>query len=214
MAASSAGGDKAATPQGAIVAVTPLMVETATATLASSAVSSASKQQLEQVSWKAGGRAPFACVQLLVTTARDAGRNVYLHELMQGSRIVVVPPAKAEPNPELLARRKKLQAAVEEQAYQRRYGRMDGPKGMRSKYVAPLDVQEGRKIFALVTQLLITMAACFAAGWYSVGMALSDDPALMALGGVAFMVTAVAAELYFLMKTSLLTPNVAPEKDR
>jgi hypothetical protein len=72
-----------------------------------------------------------------------------------------------------------FQAAVAEKDYQRRYGRMDGSKSMRTNYVAPLDVQEGKKVFALVVQLLITMAACFAFGWYAVGSILVDEPAMV-----------------------------------
>lgn len=125
-----------------------------------------------------------------------------------------------------------VQAAMDEKDYQRKYGRFDAPRGKSAQFVAPLDVQEGRKVFALVLQLLLTMATCFAAGWYFVGHFLVDDAAMvstsghahsdatltgwsmlqMALGGVAFMVTAIGAELYFLMKTSILKPKLLSEE--
>eukprot|EP00037_Helgoeca_nana_P005812 m.54205 g.54205 ORF g.54205 m.54205 type:complete len:237 (+) comp16753_c0_seq1:194-904(+) len=203
--AESPGGAPA---QGTEVAVTKRMADAAVGALSSGSLPSASKHRLEQVDWAVGGRAPFSAVKLLVAAARVTGSKVYLHEMMQGSHIVVDAPFVPEPTPAMLERRKMLQAAVAEKDYQRRYGRMDGSKSMRTNYVAPLDVQEGKKVFALVVQLLITMAACFAFGWYAVGSILVDEPAMMALGGVVCMIAAVGAELYFLMKTSILSPKL------
>eukprot|EP00035_Acanthoeca_spectabilis_P039143 m.59423 g.59423 ORF g.59423 m.59423 type:complete len:229 (+) comp9464_c0_seq2:206-892(+) len=205
----SPGGEPASGPE---VAVTERMASEATNALKSGTLPSASKHRLEQVNWVAGERAPFSAVKLLVAAARATGSTVYLHELMTGSRIVVDSPAARTSNPEMVARRKKLQAAMDEKDYQRKYGRFDAPRGKSAQFVAPLDVQEGRKVFALVIQLLLTMATCFAAGWYFVGHFLVDDAAMMALGGVAFMVTAIGAELYFLMKTSILKPKLLSEE--
>lgn len=69
----------------------------------------------------------------LVTALRGVGDEIRLHEVMEGSEVVVDPPEAPAPNPELVARRQKLQMMMDEKDYQRRTRRFEGRKGVRDK---------------------------------------------------------------------------------
>jgi hypothetical protein len=77
--------------------------------------------------------------------------------------VVKAAPIIAPAHPDLLRRRKRLLALEEERKYQRMARAVEGKKKQGE---APLNAKSGRRVFSLVLNLLVTMAACFAFGWY------------------------------------------------
>eukprot|EP00041_Stephanoeca_diplocostata_P010052 m.159328 g.159328 ORF g.159328 m.159328 type:complete len:231 (-) comp17999_c0_seq1:1767-2459(-) len=138
-------------------------------------------------------------------------KSLYLHEVLNGNEIVVQAPKKSEPHPELVERRKKLQMMADEMEYQRSVKHLDGKKRFGHEG-APLDIQDGKRVFSLVVSLLLTMGACFLFGWVAVGSTTSNV-VMKTLSGVICMVVAVGAELYFLMRSSILTHKVKTHVD-
>jgi len=128
-------------------------------------------------------------------------KRVYIHELLQGESIVKESRKQPEPHPDLLIRRAKLKVLAQEYEYKQLTKRVENA-GKKFQLREPLDVKDTKRIFSLVLNLLVTMGACFAFGFFAT-IHVAPDLGMRVLAGVVCMIAAVGAELYFLIKTSI-----------
>ncbi|KAL4224025.1 hypothetical protein ACF0H5_017482 [Mactra antiquata] len=146
---------------------------------------------------------PFRLVKQIHDVISESGdKKIYLHEMLDGSDLVL-PEYKAPPrNPELEARCKKLRAQLEDKQYKAMVKNVD--RSQKDYYSGPgQDVKEMNRQLISVLNFVITVGAAFAFGYKGTEYSLSGVPNLfvwqlgigLLLGTVVFF-----ADLYFLVR--------------
>ncbi|KAK7088105.1 transmembrane protein 199-like [Littorina saxatilis] len=158
--------------------------------------------QLKQFSaGKEGSSVPFHIVRRVFKTLKDAGQDVYLHEMISGSELVLPGVTFPPRDPELEVRIKKLKVAEEEREYRRMTKNVD--LSVKHEITFQEDVKSLNRQIIGVLNFLVTVVAAFAFGYKGVEVATGQKmfplqlTTGLILGGIVFF-----ADLYFLVKFS------------
>ncbi|KAL8564403.1 hypothetical protein ACOMHN_057425 [Nucella lapillus] len=161
-----------------------------------------SKTELEQYAkTKEGSPVPFHLVRHVCQTLRNEGQDIYLHEMLSGSS-VVLPGVKFPPrDPGLDARVEKLKRAEEEREYRRMTKNVDPAVKQEVRFQE--DVKSLNRQIIAVVNFLVTVGGAFAFGFKGVEVAFGTKMfTLQLVTGLIFATIVFFADLYFLLKYS------------
>uniref|UniRef100_UPI00358E6CAA transmembrane protein 199 n=1 Tax=Myxine glutinosa TaxID=7769 RepID=UPI00358E6CAA len=147
---------------------------------------------------------PFSEVRRTFSAMRSRGEQVYLHELLTGSEIVLdAPPPPPPPDPSLQARLEKLRARQAAKEYRSMTRNVDcralqkrGLFGELSQEAAPF-----RVVLLTSVNFLISVAATFACT-FLISNYLFTTPTIPLIIGIVSATLVGLAELYGLAKIS------------
>eukprot|EP00210_Caulerpa_lentillifera_P009024 g8613.t1 len=147
---------------------------------------------------------PFDLLQSLCPLIRDGGEaGPWIHEVCQGSKLILNPPPERKRSPELLNRLKQLQHQVDEVAYQKMVQSVSlGDNEDRSFNLLPtLRLQLSFGAHVLLTMFVFYLLGSYATHYFS------DKPGFRALGGAAGLTFGLILETTLFMIRSVPLKN-------
>ncbi|KAL8198932.1 UNVERIFIED_CONTAM: hypothetical protein K2H54_029968 [Gekko kuhli] len=150
----------------------------------------------------AGSGLPFTLVRRLHQALRDAGSQVYLHELLEGSE-VFLPEVKRPPrNPELVARLETLKAKLANEEYKRMTRNVNSQELNRYGTLADLgrQVRSTKAVVITIFNFLVTVGATFACTYLG-SQYIFTEMAPRVLSAVIMASVVGLAELYVIVRT-------------
>lgn len=158
----------------------------------------------ELKSYESEEKIPFRLVKLLHDAlARTGDTDYYLHELMEGSDLVLPENIPEPRNAELEARCQKLRAQMENRQYKDMVKNVD--RSQHDYFTAGKDVKEMNRQLVSVFNFLITVGGAFAFGYKATEYTFtgySNVFGLQLIAGLTFATVVFFADLYFLLKES------------
>ncbi|XP_054857818.1 transmembrane protein 199 [Eublepharis macularius] len=158
------------------------------------------RAELEAASAERG--LPFALVRRLHRALREAGSQVYLHELLEGSEVLLPEVKKAPRNPELVARLKTLKAKLANEEYKRMTRNVNSQELNRYGTLADIgrQVRSTKVLVVTIFNFLITMGAAFACTYLG-SQYIFAEMAARVLSAVIVASVVGLAELYVMVRT-------------
>jgi len=131
----------------------------------------------------------------------DAEFNVYLHELLSGSRLVLPKNEIKERNPELEARCVRLRLEQEARMYNAMTKNVDSSRTKLPEDTISYQIKQINRQLIAVAQFIFSIAAGFAFGFIGVELMIGDlDFGFRLLLGILCALIIALAEIYFLAK--------------
>ncbi|XP_077167223.1 vacuolar ATPase assembly protein VMA12 [Paroedura picta] len=145
---------------------------------------------------------PFALVRRLHQALRDAGSQVYLHELLEGSEIFLPEVKKPPRNPELVARLETIKAQLANEEYKRMTKNVNSQELNRYGTLADLgrQVRSSKTVVITVFNFLVTVGATFACTYLG-SQYIFTEMAARVLSAVIVASVVGLAELYIMVRT-------------
>lgn len=124
-------------------------------------------------------------------------KRISLHDILNGTEIILPCYEPPKRNPELVARLEKIKARLAHQEYNRMVQNLN-PSSQMSQFNKPgLEVKEAYKQIALVLNMALTVGCCFAFGYFAAYYSsLATDMCILTGAALAFVV--FIAEIYFI----------------
>lgn len=128
-------------------------------------------------------------------------KKVYLHELLEGSELLLPPNAQIPRNPELEKRCQKLRIEQENERYRNMTKNVDSSRKRLPEDTLSYQMKEMNKQLIAIFQFIVSVAAGFAFGFIGVEVLVGPlDFGFKLLLGIIFALIIALAELYFLAK--------------
>ncbi|XP_060115218.1 transmembrane protein 199 [Heteronotia binoei] len=150
----------------------------------------------------AGPGLPFDLVRRLHQALRDAGSQVYLHELLEGSELFLPEVKKPPRNPELVARLETLKAKLANEEYKRMTRNVNNQELNRYGTLADLgrQVRSTKAVVITIFNFLVTVGATFACTYLG-SQYIFTEMAARVLSAVIVASVVGLAELYVMVRT-------------
>nr|XP_056721291.1 transmembrane protein 199 [Euleptes europaea] len=157
-------------------------------------------EELEAASVDSG--LSFALVRRLHRALRDAGSQVYLHELLEGSEVLLPEVKKPPRNPELVARLETLKAKLANEEYKRMTRNVNSQELNRYGTLADLgrQIRSTKAVFVTIFNFLVTVGATFACTYLG-SQYIFAEMAARVLSAVIVASVVGLAELYVMVRT-------------
>ncbi|XP_048375450.1 transmembrane protein 199 isoform X1 [Sphaerodactylus townsendi] len=157
-------------------------------------------KELESASVDSG--LSFALVRRLHQALRDAGSQVYLHELLEGSEVFLPEVRKPPRNPELVARLETLKAKLANEEYKRMTRNVNSQELNRYGTLADLgrQVRSTKVVVITIFNFLVTVGATFACTYLG-SQYIFAEMAARVLSAVIVASVVGLAELYVMVRT-------------
>jgi len=131
----------------------------------------------------------------------DADLNLYLHELLTGSRLVLPKNEILERNPELEARCVRLRLEQEARVYNAMTKNVDSSRTKLPEDTISYQIKQINRQLIAVVQFVVSIAAGFAFGFIGVELMIGElDFGFRLLLGILCALIIALAEIYFLAK--------------
>ncbi|XP_063002843.1 transmembrane protein 199 [Elgaria multicarinata webbii] len=147
-------------------------------------------------------RLPFALARNLHLALREAGSQVYLHELLEGSEIFLPEVKKPPRNPELEARLEKIKAKLANEEYKKITRNINCQELNRYGTLADLgrQVRSTKALYVTIFNFIVTVGAAFACTFLG-SQYVFTDMAPRVLSAVIVASVVGLAELYVMVRT-------------
>ncbi|XP_003227313.2 transmembrane protein 199 [Anolis carolinensis] len=160
------------------------------------------RAELEEALAGKEGRLPFAAARRLHCFLREAGSQMYLHELLEGSEIFL-PEEKLPPrNPELVARLEKIKARLANEEYKKITRNINCQELNRYGTLAEFgkQVRSSKALMVNLFNFIITVGAAFACTFLGSQYVFAEMAARI-LSAVIVASVVGLAELYLMVRT-------------
>ncbi|XP_066492000.1 transmembrane protein 199 [Tiliqua scincoides] len=144
----------------------------------------------------------FALVRKLHQALREAGSQVYLHELLEGSEIFLPEVKKPPRNPELVARLEKIKAKLANEEYKQMTKNISCQELNRYGTLADLgrQVRSTKALVITIFNFIVTVGATFACTYLG-SQYIFTEMAARVLSAVIVASVVGLAELYVMVRT-------------
>ncbi|KAJ6657263.1 hypothetical protein lerEdw1_002630, partial [Lerista edwardsae] len=160
------------------------------------------RAELEAVLAKDDPVMSFALIRKFHQALREAGSQVYLHELLEGSEIFLPEVKKPPRNPELVARLEKIKAKLANEEYKQMTRNINPQDLNRYGTLADLgrQVRSTKALFITVFNFIVTVGATFACTYLG-SQYIFTEMAARVLSAVIVASVVGLAELYVMVQT-------------
>uniref|UniRef100_A0A6J0UGC6 Transmembrane protein 199 n=1 Tax=Pogona vitticeps TaxID=103695 RepID=A0A6J0UGC6_9SAUR len=157
--------------------------------------------ELEAALAESDPRLPFAFVRRLHRALREAGSEMYLHELLEGSEIFLPEVKKPPRNPELVARLEKIKARLANEEYKQITRNVTCQELNRYGTLADLgrQVRSTKALLVNIINFIITVGATFVCTYLGSQYVFTEMAARI-LSAVIVASVVGLAELYVMVR--------------
>nr|XP_020659198.1 transmembrane protein 199 [Pogona vitticeps] len=157
--------------------------------------------ELEAALAESDPRLPFALVRRLHRALREAGSEMYLHELLEGSEIFLPEVKKPPRNPELVARLEKIKARLANEEYKQITRNITCQELNRYGTLADLgrQVRSTKALLVNIINFIITVGATFVCTYLGSQYVFTEMAARI-LSAVIVASVVGLAELYVMVR--------------
>lgn len=145
---------------------------------------------------------PLITIEEVLKILKEAGRDIYLNELLEGSGLYVEPVEEAKKSPELVARLQKLQAKQDELRYRSMVKDIDRERVQKSKKEIAFEVRSTSRQLSSVVNFVLSVVGTFVFGYMSSQFAFANIGLRVIFGLILASIVALA-ELYFMARTEI-----------